>query len=310
MSDPIERLSQFRTDVEGGPMLPAPEVRRRGDQLRRRKHALVAAASVAVVAAIAVPVIALTGNGVGGGRDIEPAPPAPSTGTALSEADLMTDAETTYHVEADGSDWFTSDTTPGDGQAPPNPCFREMLADLGAGSVFQRDYELRGPDGAPTDAGNRMNEIIAEYDDAAAAQDAYATIAGWVEDCAAQAPAAPYRVSDPIPVDPGVDGEARLYTSSYGATDGQDPESGNFMDTGLIVTGTRIAVITTVILGQDYNWDTSELPIYRMIPPAAARRGRAARPQARPPRPPRRRPRAPPPARPAHPSGSCRTATT
>ncbi|HEU4811412.1 MAG TPA: hypothetical protein VFT00_04670 [Nocardioides sp.] len=62
MSDPFDelrRLSEQGLDVNP---IPASEVRRRGDRLRRRNHALAAVAGVAAIALIAVP-LSLVANG-------------------------------------------------------------------------------------------------------------------------------------------------------------------------------------------------------------------------------------------------------
>ncbi len=72
MRDPIEELENFT--VPGPPMnpLPAAEVRRRGNRIRRRNTALAGAAAVAVLAAVVTPVALLAGGPQG--RDVQPAP--------------------------------------------------------------------------------------------------------------------------------------------------------------------------------------------------------------------------------------------
>lgn len=72
MRDPIEELENFT--VPGTPMtpLPAAEVRRRGNRIRRRNNALAGAAAVAVVAAIVAPLAVLADRGED--RTIDPAP--------------------------------------------------------------------------------------------------------------------------------------------------------------------------------------------------------------------------------------------
>jgi hypothetical protein len=72
MRDPIEELENFT--VPGPPMdpLPAAEVRRRGNRIRRRNTALAGAAAVAVLAAIVTPVALLAGDGQD--DSVQPAP--------------------------------------------------------------------------------------------------------------------------------------------------------------------------------------------------------------------------------------------
>lgn len=72
MRDPIEELENF--SVPGPPMtpLPAAEVRRRGNRIRRRNTALAGAAAAAVVAVIVAPLAVLADRD--DGRTIQPAP--------------------------------------------------------------------------------------------------------------------------------------------------------------------------------------------------------------------------------------------
>ncbi|WKN47758.1 hypothetical protein [Nocardioides sp. Arc9.136] len=75
MRDPIEDLEHFRTDGTTVNPLPASEVRRRGDRMRRRTTALATAGGVAAaLVAVAVP-FGISRSGADAGRDISPAPP-------------------------------------------------------------------------------------------------------------------------------------------------------------------------------------------------------------------------------------------
>lgn len=73
MPDPIDELENF--SVPGPPMtpLPAAEVRRRGNRIRRRNNALATVGALAVVAAIATPFAVAAGGG-SGDQAPEPAP--------------------------------------------------------------------------------------------------------------------------------------------------------------------------------------------------------------------------------------------
>ena len=267
MSDPIERLSGLGTSAQGGPMLPAEEIRERGDRIRRRTHVLVAGGSALAVAAVAVPVFALAGGG-GKAETVDPA-----DRTTLSAADLMTDAETEYTApdEPDGADWHATDTLEDDEITRFSPCVEAPLSSLGASAVLQRAFGMRGPDGraAPD---NWMTETIAEFDDEAAAREAYDAVAHQVVGCQGIYPGEEtFSLSGPTTVDPGVDGEAEVYLTMHRPVPEEVEPSGEFgyfMETGLVVTGDRLSVITSVVVGMDYNF-MDGTPVERMIPAAA-----------------------------------------
>ncbi|MDN4173698.1 hypothetical protein QWY28_12125 [Nocardioides sp. SOB77] len=76
MRDPIEDLQHFRSEGTTVNPLPASEVRRRGDRMRRRNTALATVGGVAAaLVAIAVPV-GIAQSGADPRPDISPAPPA------------------------------------------------------------------------------------------------------------------------------------------------------------------------------------------------------------------------------------------
>src|SRR5688572_3820996 len=81
MSDPIHDLEHFNEQGLTVNPLPAAEVRRRGNRMRRRNNAVAAIAGVAAVAIVAVPLGMYAANG--DGRSLEPPPldPGPSRTT-------------------------------------------------------------------------------------------------------------------------------------------------------------------------------------------------------------------------------------
>ncbi|MDN4162396.1 hypothetical protein [Nocardioides abyssi] len=78
MRDPIEDLQHFRTDGTTVNPLPASEVRRRGDRMRRRNTAVATVGGVAAaLVAVGVP-FGIAQSGGGDGPDTSPAPPSVS----------------------------------------------------------------------------------------------------------------------------------------------------------------------------------------------------------------------------------------
>lgn len=275
MSDPLDRLSEFGSSFEGGTMpKSASEVRARGDQIRRRRRTLIAGGAAAAVAAVAIPVAVGGGDGT---EKIDPAPRPDRTTVPLSTADLMRDTDTEYHPEAG---WATTATMPGDGQSVPNVCQQETLAGLGATAVFQRDFHwidegLETYDGPALNYApqNTLNQSIAEFETDDAARAAYDEYADWLADCTPPG-SDRYDAGEPASVEPGVEGEAQTILSMYGPVPRSIDRFGDssfILETGLVVTGNRLAVISQTIVGQDYNWPDEPTPVTRMIPNAAER---------------------------------------
>lgn len=275
-NDPINELSRFGegfTTGTGGDMpLSAAAVRRRGDQIRRRRNALVAGASALAVAAIAVPILAISGG----------TPKADDTNDiaddgkgSLTVANLITDDDTVY---SDGADWFRTNVGEGDGQDVFNPCAQQSLTGTGATSVVRADFELRNTDD-PTAAitGDYFIQVVGDYDDAAAATAAYDRISAWVETCeqrAADITEYRFLAARDVPVNGAA---AQILDSHYGPVPKEIDEFGDsahIMETGLLRQGDKLVVLTSVIIGQDYNF-LDGTPVEQMLPKAAARLGNA-----------------------------------
>jgi hypothetical protein len=273
MSDPIEKLNRLGDALEGAPMpLPASEIRARGDRIRRRKHAVIAGASAAVVAAVAVPVIAIT---VGGSDDEQPFTPQPTVidpvpSAPLGVENLLTSDDAIF--PNGGSDWRESETFPGDGQTAATPCQKSKFDAFGPTSVFQRHFDFVVTDTGDIDSTLHFNEVIAEFPTAAEAQAAYSEISVWyLVDC--QPPGADtYDAGNFTPVPISVDGEAQVQVSTYGPVEKELDPFGDevwWLETGLVLAGDRIAVLTETTHGQDFNWDAG--PVEQMLPTAAER---------------------------------------
>jgi hypothetical protein len=278
--DPIEDLARFGAGFQagGGGEMPrtAADVRRRGDQIRRRRNALVAGAAALAVAAVAVPILTLTNGSARSDRD-DLITDDPSR--ALSQADLLTGRDAVY---GPGNDWFATGTFEGDGQASFQLCAEESMTGLGATATFGRTFELRGtlPD-APKGPvqGAFLQETIAAFPSPAAARKAYNQVAAWVQNCGPRAAGQgypDYRTFEPRSADTAVeDGEATIIESQYGPlpanlADGMSKYVG---ETGLVLVGDRLAVIDQVVVTSEYNFppETGGTPVTRMVPKAAAR---------------------------------------
>lgn len=206
--------------------------------------------------------------------DTSAADGAGTPAAGLTTDALLTDADTVY---SDGADWFRTDAAEGDGQSVFNPCAQESLQGTGATSVVRADFELRNSAGdAPETAGDYLIEVVGEYDDEAAATKAWTTVNGWLEECSTLPADLPdYRALQTRPVD--VDGADAVITDShFGPVPKEADPTGDaayIMETGVLRQGNRVVVLTSVIIGQDYNFldEDGGTPVNRMLPKAAAR---------------------------------------
>jgi hypothetical protein len=275
MSDPIEELNRLGDAMEGAPMpLPASEIRARGDRIRRRRHAAIAGASAAVVAAVAVPVVAFSVNGTDDRPDIAPSPtisdPVPMPSEALGEQNLLTSKDAIY--PNGGADWREAETFEGDGQGAASPCQQSSYAALGADSVFQRQFDFISTDTGDVEPSLNFNEVVAEFSSGADARSAYDEVRTWLRDCL-PSPAEFYNAGRFSPVTIGVDGSAERQLSTFGPVDEElDPfgDEAWYLETGLVLSGDRIAVLSQLTHTQDYNW-LDGTPVEQMLPTAAER---------------------------------------
>ena len=168
MPDPIEELSNFDPRSPVNPM-PAAEVRRRGDRLRRRNTARVVGGAVAAVVLVAVPVAVFAGGDNGG--DPEPGP-ATITSDVLLTADELP-------VRDRLAPWEERDP---EGQtlacAPAEP------AALDATTSVRRDFGATSAEapGDDTPISVVRTEVL-QFADEATARSQYDQAQGWILGC-------------------------------------------------------------------------------------------------------------------------------
>lgn len=199
-------------------------------------------------------------------------PSTPATG--LTTDHLLTDDDTVY---SDGADWYRTSAFEGDGQDAFNPCAQQGLQDTGATRVVRADFELRNSAGdAPDTAGDHLVQVVGEYDDEAAATKAWTSVNGWLEECSTlPEDLTEYRLLQTRKV--AVDGADAVITDShFGPVPKEADPTGDaayIMETGVLRQGNRLVVLTSVIVGQDYNFldEDGGTPVNRMLPEAAGR---------------------------------------
>ena len=238
---------------------------------RRSTQLLIAATALAAPALLSACGTETTDARLASGT---PSSSAPAASSGVTAGDLLTDADTVYVPGA--ADWFTVETFAGDAEAVFNPCAAGSLAETGATSVQGREFELRNlQKGAPEVHGDFLVQMVAEYDDEAAATKAWSTVNGWLEECEARpADLTEYRALQTRKVAvPGAD--AVITDSHYGPLPEEldDGHSTHIMETGVARVGNRLTVITSVVVAQDYNFleEDGGTPVEQMLPLAAER---------------------------------------
>lgn len=244
-----------------------------------RQHRLTLAAAVA-----AATLLGACGSDPSAADDRAPATPADQAGTtstsaaadALTEDVLLTDDDTVYN---EGADWFRTAT--GDEDLDGNgdlahPCLAEGLSGTGATEVVRADFELRNTEDDVEVDGDHLTQLVGRYDDAAAARAAYDEVAALVSECTDR----PEAITDFRTLtsrDVATGDAAQIIDAHFGPVpEGIDEgESAYIMETGLAVEGDRLTMVTSIIVGLDYNFleEDGGTPVNQMLPKAVDRLG-------------------------------------
>ena len=207
MSDPIRDLEDFATGGTPVTPLPAAEVRRRGDRLRRRRNTLLAVASAVAVAAVIVTPLALAGDNDRAGRDPgfstrTPTPsPAPTASTTVEVdgawlAGIPADFPLAAGYPARNGDGTPVEVTEVGGSLPLMLCGREVATDGAVLDAAQAAYT------APEDA--RSRDLVL-YESGDAARLALTTVRSSLEGCAEETIGDTDQVRAEFPYDAGDD---------------------------------------------------------------------------------------------------------
>ena len=187
---------------------------------------------------------------------------SPVTPSASATAPSLTDRLLpTTKVPGLNAQWHWQDGDTGQPTADPfGVCAKTDLLSIGATDVVSRTYF------PPDDGDDNAAEQIAEFPDANTAARAWAVLKSWHDACAKTAADHPgLRVRSLTPVAVGA-GNARWYLLSWTPA---GEETGRFEAFGMVLDGTRIAVLTMDNSGQDYNSPAGQEPMTLMTQAAA-----------------------------------------
>ena len=232
MPDPIDDL--FSTFQDGGtPVkpLPAAEVRRRGDRLRRRNTTLAAVGGVAAVLAVATPFAVLAQGGSDSSAPDPVAPPAQVDW--IQEIPAGLDLRTGLAAGAESSD------EPG---VPTLTLCGETAFDAAVQTVDVAGVVSRG---TPNTDEPELRRTLALYPDGDAAAGAVTGLRGALEACPAEPGPGDQTIRhEPIASELGAD-ESFLIASSYVAADEDYAQAISYF----VVARTGNAVLVTADLG-------------------------------------------------------------
>lgn len=265
MSDPLEQLDRFRSempDPSGAPMLSAAEVRRQGDRMRRRGTALRAGVAALAIVAVALPIT------LAADRDDHPIDPS-TTFHGVGEINVLTDADTV--AVNNSTHWSHTIDRIDNGNIADGICTAQGLDALGATTMFRRDWALDDASGPVTDGttADELSETVGAYDSPAAARAAVEQIAAGIATCNTPMPPARHYTADrPQNIDTGDPSDMAMLIESRYVPSGSGG-NGRLMETGLIASGDRVAVVTMTVGGQDLN--LSPTPVEQMMATAAER---------------------------------------
>lgn len=172
-------------------------------------------------------------------------------------------------------DWQATGLWEGEGPVQTTKCLRGAVdAELGAQSVYQRDYEY------PGGHLNRASALIMDFESNQVADEAYGDLATWATECAGTLEdkgftqvggAEGHRVAIP--------GTEARFTEIVLREHGDDREEAYFESIGAVRDGNKIALVSMSVWGLDSNWsydpdDGTGLdlhPMFRSMPKVADR---------------------------------------
>ena len=190
-------------------------------------------------------------------HDESASPALTSPGPLLSAAELP-GFNADYH-------WRPGGTTPREPSASFGTCQRFGLLAIGAERVVVRRY--RPPADAST-THDRAGELVATFPDAATARRAYAVLDSWRARCADRLQRYRKRDVGAVRDVPVGSGQAGWYLLTYGPVTG-DPDARLFDAQGAALVGSRIALVSLVLAGQDYDYPAGREPMATALQRAA-----------------------------------------
>ena len=162
--------------------------------------------------------------------------------------------------------WVQGATGPENPSRSFGTCQRFAVTSIGAERAVVRRFRPAVTD--PSARFDRAGELVAQFPDNLTARRAFAVLKAWRARCADRlARYARPRVGalEDVPVDAGTGG---WYLLTYGPVRGD--RNAQFFDAqGMAMVGSRIAMLSMVLAGQDYNYEAGKEPMVTAVQRAA-----------------------------------------
>lgn len=163
--------------------------------------------------------------------------------------------------------WTAGRTAPESPSASFGTCQRFSITSIGAERALVRRFRPAAGDAAP---GDRGGELVAEFPDAQTARRAFAVLKAWRARCADRLKGHTRPKVGDLQDVPVAGGSGGWYLLTYGPVPG-DPDAQFFDAQAMAVVGSRIAMVSLVLAGQDYNYEPGNEPAVLAAQRAASR---------------------------------------
>ena len=139
-------------------------------------------------------------------------------------------------------------------------CAKADLLSIGAGEAVERTYF------PPDDSDDFAAEQVAEFPDTRTANLAWSVLKSWHDKCSAMSAKNPGLKVGALTAVPVTAGSARWYLLSWVPA---GEETGRFEAFGMVLVGTRLAVLRMDNSGQDHSYPPGQEPMAGMVRAAA-----------------------------------------
>ena len=196
----------------------------------------------------------------------EPAEPSVAPGGSTLRSRLLTAAELPgFNPEFR---WTQGRTAPEDPSTSFGTCQRFAITSVGAERALVRRFRPAGAGSA-----DRAGELVATFPDSQTARRAFAVLEAWRTQCADRLRKwQRSEVGALEDVDVGGARSGAWYLLTYGPVPG-DRDAGFFDAQGMVRVGSRIAMVSMVAAGQDYNYERGQEPMVAALQRAAQKLG-------------------------------------